>query len=162
MDLWVLPQQADDDGVFLFGKFKLRKFHHPMCFILWENSWKCCHFCRCRDDDEGSSCNTLQEFFFESLKIDNKDNILLESREMKMKFHFFHTHGEIFSSFKFFFQNILMSNRISFASDVKQWAKKMKKVPFFSISKMGQKSIFELGKSLKLPKMQFHEKKILI
>ena len=26
--------------------------------------------------------------------------------------------------------------------------------------KIGQKSIFELGKSLKLPKMQFHEKKI--
>ena len=27
--------------------------------------------------------------------------------------------------------------------------------------KNDQKSIFELGKSLKLPKMQFHEKKIL-
>ena len=29
--------------------------------------------------------------------------------------------------------------------------------PFFCNFKNGQKSIFELGKSLKLPKMQFHE-----
>jgi len=32
-------------------------------------------------------------------------------------------------------------------------------IPFFAISKKCQKSIFELAKSLKLPKMQFHEKK---
>ena len=32
-------------------------------------------------------------------------------------------------------------------------------ISIFAISKMAKKSIFELGKSLKLPKMQFHEKK---
>ena len=32
------------------------------------------------------------------------------------------------------------------------------KIHFFSNFKNGQKSIFELGKSLKLPEMQFHEK----
>ena len=31
-------------------------------------------------------------------------------------------------------------------------------IPFFAISKMAKKSIFELPKSLKLPGMQFHEK----
>ena len=31
-------------------------------------------------------------------------------------------------------------------------------IPFFCNFKNGQKSIFELGKSLKLPEMQFHEK----
>ena len=30
--------------------------------------------------------------------------------------------------------------------------------PFFAISEMAKKSIFELGKSLKLPELQFHEK----
>ena len=57
-----------------------------------------------------------------------------------------------------------------------QWARKFKKVKakknqinqfhdfftkihFFAISKMAKKSIFEVGKSLKLPKIQFHEKK---
>ena len=36
--------------------------------------------------------------------------------------------------------------------------KKFDQHPFFCIFRNGQKSIFELGKSLKLPKMQFHEK----
>ena len=31
-------------------------------------------------------------------------------------------------------------------------------IPFFCNFKNGQKSIFELGKSLKLPEVQFHEK----
>ena len=35
-------------------------------------------------------------------------------------------------------------------------------IPFFAISKNGQKSMFELGKSLKLPEMQFHEEKKMI
>ena len=44
---------------------------------------------------------------------------------------------------------------------------KSKKINFtkkyiFCYFKNGQKSIFELGKSLKLPKMQFHEKKIYL
>ena len=43
---------------------------------------------------------------------------------------------------------------------------KLPKMPFheefFCNFKNGRKSIFELGKSLKLPKMQFHEKKIMI
>ena len=30
--------------------------------------------------------------------------------------------------------------------------------PFFAISKMAKNQFFELGKSLKLPEMQFHEK----
>ena len=38
--------------------------------------------------------------------------------------------------------------------------KKFEQIPFFAISKNDQKSIFELRKSLKLPKMQFHEKQI--
>ena len=52
-----------------------------------------------------------------------------------------------------------------------QWARKFKKVQAkktvksnksISNFKNGQKSIFELGKSLKLPEMQFHEKNFLI
>ena len=35
-------------------------------------------------------------------------------------------------------------------------------IAFFAISKMAKKSIFELGISLKLPKMQFHEEKKMI
>ena len=37
----------------------------------------------------------------------------------------------------------------------------VEQIPSFFHFKNGQKSIFELGKSLKLPKMQFHEKKYL-
>ena len=41
----------------------------------------------------------------------------------------------------------------------KNLVKSNNSIPFFAISKNGEKSIFELGKYFKLPKMQFHERK---
>ena len=38
--------------------------------------------------------------------------------------------------------------------------KKFQQIPFFAISKMAKNQFLNWGKSLKLPKMQFHEKKI--
>ena len=34
-------------------------------------------------------------------------------------------------------------------------------ISFFAISKMTKNQFFELGKSLKLPEIQFHEKKLI-
>ena len=44
-------------------------------------------------------------------------------------------------------------------NQINQFQKKIDKNPIFCNFNNGQKSIFELGKGLKLPKMQFHEKK---
>ena len=84
VNLWVpfrINNKLMEVMFFFLENLNCENFTTPCVSFCEKISWKCCHFCRCRDDDEGSSCNTLQEFFFESLKIDNKDNILLESRE---------------------------------------------------------------------------------
>ena len=65
-------------------------------------------------------------------------------------------------------QSYLRSDLFSIAT---QWAKKTREIkeinftkfyfdqiPFFAISKMAKNQFLKLGKSLKLPKMQFHEK----
>ena len=48
-------------------------------------------------------------------------------------------------------KKLVKSNKINFTNNF------FDQIPFFAISKMAKFSIFELGK---LPKMQFHEKKI--
>ena len=81
---------------------------------------------------------------------------------------FYPQKGILFNfSWKFFFEPVMLRDRCELPENLKKSKPKKivisnKSIFIFCDFKNGQKSIFELGKSLKLTKMQFHVKTFLI